>query len=72
MTGWLDGNDWMVGREVCTTYRSWKMVYESTQAICSDPAQAVPKGNSYRLVGDFKAVNHQSESVATSPMLLEE
>ena len=48
------------------------MVYENPQAICSNPAQAVPKGNGYRLVGDFKAVNQQSEPVAAPPMLLEE
>ena len=35
------------------------MVYENPQAICSNPARAVPKGNGYRLVGDFKAVNQQ-------------
>ena len=48
------------------------MVYENPQAIYSNPAQAVPKGNVYRLVGDFKAVNQQSEPVAAPPMLLEE
>ena len=48
------------------------MVYENPQAIYSNPAQAVPKGNGYRLVGNFKAVNQQSEPVAAPPMLLEE
>ena len=48
------------------------MVYENPQAICSNPAQAVPKDNGYRVVGDFKAVNQQSEPVAAPPMLLEE
>ena len=33
------------------------MVSENPQAIRSNPAQAVPKGNGYRLVGYFKAVN---------------
>ena len=32
------------------------IVYENPQATCSNPAQAVPKVNGYRLVGDFKAV----------------
>ena len=45
---------------------------ENPQAICSNPAQAVPKGNGYRLVDDFKAVNQQSEPVAAPPMLLED
>ena len=48
------------------------MVYENPQAMCSNPAQLVLKGNGYRLVGDFKAVNQQSEPVATPPILLEE
>ena len=48
------------------------MVYENPQAICSNPAQAVPKGNGYRLVSDFKAVHQQSEPVAAPPMILEE
>ena len=48
------------------------MVSENPQAICSNPAQAVPKDNGYRLVGYFKAVNQQSETVAAPPMLLEE
>ena len=48
------------------------MFYENPQAICSNPAQAVPKGNVYRLVGDFKTVNQQSEPVAALPMRLEE
>ena len=48
------------------------MVYGNPQAICSNPPQAVPKGNRYRLVGDFKAVNPQSEPVAALSMLLEE
>ena len=43
-----------------------------TAAGCSNPAQAVPKDNGYPLVGDFKAVNQQSEPVAAPPMLLEE
>ena len=47
-------------------------VYQNPQAICSNPAQAVPKGSSYRSVGDFKAVHQQSEPVAAPPMLLEE
>ena len=47
-------------------------MYENLQAICLNPAQAVPKGSSYRSVGDFKAVNQQSEPVAAPPMLLEE
>ena len=37
-----------------------------------NPSQAVPKGNGYRLVCDFKAVNLQIVSVAALPMLLEE
>ena len=48
------------------------MVYENPQAKCSNPAQAVPKGNGYRLVGDFKAVNQQSEPLPAPPVLLEE
>ena len=48
------------------------MVYGNPQAICSNPAKAVPKGNGYRSVGDFKAVNQQSEPVAAPPMLFEE
>ena len=47
------------------------MVYENPQAICSYPAQAVPKGNGYRLVGNFKAVNQLSEPIVAPPMLLE-
>ena len=47
-------------------------MYENPQAICLNPAQAVPKGSSYRSVGDFKAVNEQSEPVAAPPMILEE
>ena len=35
------------------------MVYENPQAMCSNPAQPVPKSNGYRLVGDFKAVNNR-------------
>ena len=63
-TAWLD--------EQFTQLAEAGMVYENPQAICSSPAQAVPKGNGYRLVGDFKAVNQQSEPVAASPILLEE
>ena len=48
------------------------MVYENPQAICSNPARAVSKGNGYRLVGDFKAFNQQNEPVAAPPMFLEE
>ena len=48
------------------------MVYENSQAMCSNPAHAVPKGNDYRLVGDFKAINQPSGPVAAPPMLLEE
>ena len=48
------------------------MVYENPQAICLNPAQAVSKGNGYRLVGDSEAVNQKSEPVAAPPMLLEE
>ena len=47
------------------------LVYENPQAMCSNPAQAVSKGNGYRLVGHFKAIHQQSEPVATPPMLLE-
>ena len=47
-------------------------MYENPQAICSNPAQAVPKGNDYRLVGDVKAVRWQSGPVAAPPMLLKE
>ena len=48
------------------------MVYENPQAIYSNVAQAVPKGNGYSLVGGFKPVNRQSEPVAAPPVLLEE
>ena len=48
------------------------MVYENPQAIYSNLAQAVPKGNGYSLVGGFKPVNRQSEPVAAPPVLLEE
>ena len=63
-TAWLD--------EQFAQLANVGMVYENPQAICSNPAQAVPKGNGYRLVGDFKAVNQQSVPVAAPPMLLEE
>ena len=48
------------------------MVYENTQAICLNPAQAVPKGNDYHLVVDFKSCQQQSESVVAPQILLEE
>ena len=48
------------------------MVQDNPQAICSNPAQVVPKGNAYRLVGDFKAVNQEIELVAVAPMISEE
>ena len=63
-TSWLD--------EQSAQLADAGMVYENPQAICSSPAQAVPKGNGYRLVCDFKAVNLQSVSVAAPPMFLEE
>ena len=33
------------------------MVHKTPQGICSKLTQAVPKGDRYRLVGDFKVVN---------------
>ena len=63
-TAWLD--------EPFSQLADTGMVYESPQAICSNPAQAVPMGNGYRLVGDFKTVNQQSEQVAAPLMLLAE
>ena len=63
-TAWLDGQ--------FAQLADAGMVYENPQAIRSNPAQAVPKGNGYRLVCDFKAVNLQIVSVAALPMLLEE
>ena len=47
------------------------LVYENPQAIYSNPAQTVSKGNDYRFVCDFKSTNQQTEPVATPPMLLE-
>ena len=48
-------------------------MYENPQGICSNPAQAVLEGNDgYRLIGNFKAANQLSESVAAPPMALEE
>ncbi|CAN0336302.1 unnamed protein product, partial [Ascophyllum nodosum] len=40
------------------------LVYENPQAIYSNPAQTVSKGNDYRFVGDFKSTNQQTEPVA--------
>ena len=40
--------------------------------MCSNPAQAVPTGNGYRLVRDFKSIIQQNEPVTAPPMLLEE
>ena len=40
--------------------------------VASEWFQAVPKGNGYRLVVDFNAVNQQSELVANPPIFLEE
>ena len=37
------------------------LVFINVQAVWSSPAMAVPKGDSFRLVSDYKAVNEQVE-----------
>lgn len=39
------------------------LVYLNLQAVFSSAAVVVPKKDSYRMVGDFRAVNSQHESV---------
>ena len=63
-TAWLD--------EQFAQLADAEMVYENPQAICSNRAQAAPKGNGCRLVGEIKAAHQQSEPVAAPPMLLGE
>ena len=63
-TAWLD--------ELFAQRADAGMVCENSQAMCSNPAQAVPKCNGDRLVGGFKDVNQQSEPLAVPAMLLEE